>query len=106
MTGMPEAVLARELAMCFTTVALVTDHDAGVDGQEAVSHEEVLAVFAANIEGLKGLLRSAVGRLPDAEPDDTGGVPLPTCARRPAPALRAPGRPTGGVGFMSSRGVA
>ncbi len=71
MTAMPEAVLARELAMCFTSVALVTDHDAGVDGQEAVSHEEVLAVFAANIEGLKGLLRSAIARLPDPEPDDT-----------------------------------
>jgi 5'-methylthioadenosine phosphorylase len=30
MTGHPEAVLARELALCFTAVALVTDLDAGV----------------------------------------------------------------------------
>jgi 5'-methylthioadenosine phosphorylase len=29
MTGHPEAVLARELAMCCTVIALVTDHDAG-----------------------------------------------------------------------------
>ena len=29
MTGHPEAVLARELALCYATVALVTDHDAG-----------------------------------------------------------------------------
>src|SRR5450759_3489624 len=41
MTGMPESSIARELAMCFTTIALVTDHDAGVvvgdqgDGGEA-----------------------------------------------------------------------
>ena len=42
MTGMPEASVARELAMCFTTVCLVTDHDAGVDGGEAVTHAEVL----------------------------------------------------------------
>jgi 5'-methylthioadenosine phosphorylase len=32
MTTMPEAAIARELALCFTTVALVTDLDAGVEG--------------------------------------------------------------------------
>jgi 5'-methylthioadenosine phosphorylase len=32
MTGLPEAGLARELALCYTALALVTDHDAGVDG--------------------------------------------------------------------------
>ncbi|MEP6629533.1 MAG: S-methyl-5'-thioadenosine phosphorylase, partial [Lapillicoccus sp.] len=46
MTGMPEAAIARELALCFTTIALVTDLDAGVDGESGVTHEEVLQVFA------------------------------------------------------------
>ena len=32
MTGMPEAVLAAEAGMRYATAALVTDHDAGVDG--------------------------------------------------------------------------
>ena len=31
MTAMPEAGLARELALCYTTLALVTDLDAGVE---------------------------------------------------------------------------
>jgi 5'-methylthioadenosine phosphorylase len=70
MTTAPEAAIARELAMCFTTVALVTDHDAGVDGGEAVTHEEVLAVFAQNIDGLKSVLRSALAAMPGAESDD------------------------------------
>ncbi|GAB3443109.1 S-methyl-5'-thioadenosine phosphorylase [Phycicoccus ginsengisoli] len=69
MTAMPEAAIARELAMCFTTVALVTDLDAGVDGDDAVTHEEVLAVFAKNVEGLKTVLRSALAALPEAESD-------------------------------------
>lgn len=69
MTGMPEASIARELAMCFTTVALVTDHDAGVDGGEAVTHEEVLAVFARNVDGLKAVLRTALATMPAAESD-------------------------------------
>jgi 5'-methylthioadenosine phosphorylase len=73
MTAMPEASIARELAMCFTTVALVTDHDAGVDGSEAVTHEEVLAVFAKNVDGLKEVLRTALGAMPAEEPDDTAG---------------------------------
>jgi 5'-methylthioadenosine phosphorylase len=79
MTAMPEAALARELAMCFTTVALVTDHDAGVDGGTAVTHEEVLAVFGANVEGLKSVLKSAVAAMPADESDETA-----TCACRRA----------------------
>ena len=33
MTGHPEAVLARELALCYTSIALVTDLDAGRGGR-------------------------------------------------------------------------
>ncbi|HEY8305911.1 MAG TPA: S-methyl-5'-thioadenosine phosphorylase [Lapillicoccus sp.] len=71
MTGMPEAGIARELALCFTTVALVTDLDAGVEGESGVTHEEVLQVFAQNIEGLKAVLIDAVEALPPAESDET-----------------------------------
>ncbi len=86
MTTMPEAALARELAMCFTTIALVTDHDAGVEGAAAVAHEEVLRVMADNIERLKAVLRDAVGQLPAHEDDEHAscacrrsldGIPLP-----------------------------
>ena len=77
MTGMPEASLARELAMCFTTVALVTDHDAGVEGGEAVTHAEVLQQFARNIEGMKSLMRGSLAAMPAAETDEAA-----TCACR------------------------
>jgi 5'-methylthioadenosine phosphorylase len=64
MTGHPEAVLARELALCYTSIALVTDHDAGVEGGEAVSHEAVLEVFAQNVDRLRALVASVVSALP------------------------------------------
>ncbi|MDO5504310.1 MAG: S-methyl-5'-thioadenosine phosphorylase [Actinomycetia bacterium] len=64
MTAMPEAALARELAMCFTTVALVTDHDAGVEGGAAVTHEQVLAAFAENVDRLKSVIAEVVTSLP------------------------------------------
>ena len=75
MTGMPEASVARELAMCFSSICLVTDHDAGIDSNESVTHEEVLRVFGQNIEGLKAVLSDAIGRLPDPEPDQTATCP-------------------------------
>lgn len=75
MTAMPEAAIARELAMCFTTIALVTDHDAGVAGHEAVTHEEVLRVFAQNVEGLKSVLYSALVAMPETEADDVATCP-------------------------------
>jgi 5'-methylthioadenosine phosphorylase len=67
MTGHPEAVLARELGVCYAALALVTDLDAGVEAGEGVGQDEVFAMFARNIERLKGLLRSAIAELPDPD---------------------------------------
>lgn len=64
MTGQPEATLARELALCYTTLALVTDLDAGVTTGESVTQQEVFQVFAANSARLRGLLLDTVTRLP------------------------------------------
>lgn len=64
MTGHPEAALARELELCYTSMTLVTDLDAGAEAGEGVSHEEVLEVFAANVGRLREVLFDAVGRLP------------------------------------------
>lgn len=79
MTGMPEAGLARELALCFTVLALVTDLDAGVEAGEGVTHAEVLAQFAANLPRMKDLLVATLGKLPAEQGDctcgDTTGYP-------------------------------
>jgi 5'-methylthioadenosine phosphorylase len=64
MTGHPEAVLARELALCYTAIALVTDLDAGVEGGHAVTQEEVFRVFGENTTRLRGVLLDAVTALP------------------------------------------
>ncbi|MEU7827118.1 S-methyl-5'-thioadenosine phosphorylase [Catellatospora sp. NPDC049133] len=64
MTGAPEAALARELALCYTTIALVTDHDAGVDGDHGVTQDEVFRVFKDNTERMRALLLAAIADLP------------------------------------------
>ena len=65
MTGQPEAVLARELRLCYAPLALVTDMDAGEGEGEGVSQAEVFALFARNLDRLGALLTRAVAALPD-----------------------------------------
>jgi 5'-methylthioadenosine phosphorylase len=60
MTGYPEAVLARELDMCYAAVALVTDLDAGIDVGGGVKAVDVFAEFEKNIEPFKGLVHRAI----------------------------------------------
>lgn len=64
MTGHPEAILARELALCYATIALVTDRDAGVTEDETVNQATVFQEFADNIARLRGLLEDVIGGLP------------------------------------------
>lgn len=67
MTQYPEAVLARELGMCYSGIALATDYDAGlegVEGIEAVTIETVFRVLADNVERVQGLLTAMVPAVP------------------------------------------
>ncbi|MEU4548265.1 S-methyl-5'-thioadenosine phosphorylase [Nonomuraea dietziae] len=81
MTGFPEAVLARELALCYTSVSLVTDHDAGVEAGEGVTHDEVLRFFATNVTKMRSLVADAVEALPEERTCACGsaldGIKLP-----------------------------
>jgi 5'-methylthioadenosine phosphorylase len=70
MTGHPEAVLARELALCYTTLALVTDTDAGVAEGEGVTQAEVFEVFGKNMSRLRDLVATIIASLPAERPDD------------------------------------
>jgi 5'-methylthioadenosine phosphorylase len=62
MTGYPEAVLAAELGVRFAALALVTDHDAGVDGGTPVTMDEVFAVMAANVARVRDLIVDTIER--------------------------------------------
>jgi 5'-methylthioadenosine phosphorylase len=66
MTGHPEAVLARELGMCYTAIALVTDLDAGEDHGSAVALADVFRVLGENVERVRALLGDVIAGLPAA----------------------------------------
>ena len=81
MTGHPEAVLARELEICYAAIALVTDLDAGVEAGGGVTTVDVFAEFERNLVPFKQLVRDALAAVP-ADRDCTHclahqGVTLP-----------------------------
>ena len=67
MTGHPEALLARELELCYVNVSLITDYDVGLEGMPGiapVSHAEVVRVFEENNAKLKDLLMTLLPAIP------------------------------------------
>lgn len=62
MTGYPEAVLARELDMCYASIALVTDVDAGAEVGDGVTMADIMAVFASSTDRLRAVLLDAAAR--------------------------------------------
>jgi 5'-methylthioadenosine phosphorylase len=63
MTNMPEARLAREAELCYTTIAMVTDYDCWHDDHDNVSVEAVIQVLLANADKARALVRRAVPAL-------------------------------------------
>lgn len=67
MTQYPESFLARELGICYSTIALVTDYDTGVEDDPSVapvSMDAVFAFFQENLHRVRDLLTELVPTLP------------------------------------------
>lgn len=54
MTAVPEVVLAKELGMCYASVAMVTNYCSGITG-DVLTHQEVLDVMANNVHRIRDL---------------------------------------------------
>lgn len=57
MTGMPEAVLARELEVCFAGISVITNYAAGISGTKLTATEVVKSMKASS-EKIKKLLKA------------------------------------------------
>ena len=57
MTGMPEAALARELALPYAAIAVVVNHAAGRgDSSDQISMEGIARVLETAMDRVRGLL--------------------------------------------------
>ena len=57
MTNMPEAKLAREAEICYSTLALATDYDCWHETEDDVSVDAVLAIIARNVACARDTVR-------------------------------------------------
>ncbi|HUL24037.1 MAG TPA: S-methyl-5'-thioadenosine phosphorylase [Thermodesulfobacteriota bacterium] len=65
MTNVPEAKLAREAEICYSTIAFATDYDCWHEAAEDVSIGEVLRILAQSAKIAKDAIRRAIPRLPE-----------------------------------------
>ncbi len=64
MTNLPEAKLAREAEICYSTIALSTDYDCWHETEEDVSVEAVMAIVRKNVDLARRIVQNAVERIP------------------------------------------
>ncbi len=60
MTNMPEAKLAREAEICYTTVAMVTDYDCWHPEHDSVTVDMIIAHLMANVDLAKDIIRLVI----------------------------------------------
>lgn len=65
MTALPEAKLAREAEMCYSTLACVTDYDCWHEAEESVTIEMVISNLLRNVATAKRILRTVVASIPE-----------------------------------------
>jgi 5'-methylthioadenosine phosphorylase len=63
MSTVPEVILARELGLCYQSIAMSTDYDCWKEGEEPVTWEMILATMHKNSENVKQLLLTTIAKI-------------------------------------------
>ncbi|MDP3954941.1 MAG: S-methyl-5'-thioadenosine phosphorylase, partial [bacterium] len=64
--GYPEVTLARELELCYTSIALVADYDVGMvvrEKMKPVSTSEVIKIFKENNDKTQKLVLAMIKKI-------------------------------------------
>ncbi len=62
MTGVPEAILSRELGICHAIVSTITDFD--VWSERPVSFEDIKSTMAKNVDNVKKIIEAVTTKIP------------------------------------------
>ena len=63
MSVAPEAILANEVGIPYAAIAMSTDYDCWKEDEEPVSWDEILKIFAQNVEKVTNLLIHAIRKV-------------------------------------------
>lgn len=83
MTALPEAKLAREAEIAYTTLALVTDYDCWRSDTADIDIELLLATLRSNSDAAKEIVSNVVSKLSELEPSTLASNALATALITP-----------------------
>jgi len=63
MSTVPEVILARELGICYQSIAMSTDYDCWKEGEEPVTWEMILSIMNKNSDNVKKLLHHTISKI-------------------------------------------
>lgn len=67
MSTVPEVILARELGICYQTIAMSTDYDCWKEGEEPVTWDMILSIMKKNTDNVKRLLLNTLVKINNTE---------------------------------------
>ena len=63
MSTVPEVILARELGICYQTIAMSTDYDCWKEGEEPVTWDMIVSTMNKNSDNVRILLRKTIPKI-------------------------------------------
>ncbi|VAX27007.1 5'-methylthioadenosine phosphorylase [hydrothermal vent metagenome] len=60
MSTVPEVILARELGICYQSIAMSTDYDCWKEGEEPVTWDMIVSIMHRNAENVKKLILNTI----------------------------------------------
>jgi len=67
MSTVPEVILARELGICYQTIAMSTDYDCWKEGEDPVTWEMILSIMKNNAENVRKLLLKTIRKIKNTD---------------------------------------
>jgi len=72
MSTVPEVILARELGICYASIAMATDYDCWHESEEPVTWDMVLSVMKENANNVKKLVLKTIPKIKHLDCDCRG----------------------------------
>jgi len=69
MSTVPEVILARELGICYQSIAMSTDYDCWKEGEDPVTWDMILSIMKKNADNVKALLLMTIPKIINSKCD-------------------------------------
>ncbi|MEC4686550.1 MAG: S-methyl-5'-thioadenosine phosphorylase [Nitrospirota bacterium] len=67
MSTVPEVILAREVGICYQSIAMSTDYDCWKEGEEPVTWDMIVSIMYRNAENVKKLILNTIPKIECSE---------------------------------------